>query len=273
MSRIKNNKVEAYMDSEKVLIVKNHEVLHREILDLLSDYLTDEVMEYIESHPPEYLGADDVLWIDTAILEVTGTQINCRFILVDRLYENFSFVRAYHACCPTNLDSYRKQGLLVLDPRKTNEFVHSLFCDEYGVMPDVVDAAIQKQKLATRENRIYFELDEEWLVKYCKDYLLFGSEYVLSIAGEITRTLNNGIDYQSHLRLRGIPTIIECNVPLNCIDESDINELSGVILNGIFERLFRVKDELSFAFEITETLKPNNIVRFIHIDPSKIQEQ
>ena len=91
------------------------------ILDLMGDVLTVAVMENVRAEPPEYCYWEDLPWLQKA-LDKAGVHIQASVIqiLADRLPQAYSCVRAYHACRPTNIEDYYKNGLLPADPKLLN---------------------------------------------------------------------------------------------------------------------------------------------------------
>ena len=96
----------------------------------------------------------------------------------------------------------------MLEIEKANEFARRFFNETAGVGLDDVEAAIRKQDNSLREERIFFGLDDRWLVQQCGHYLLFGSEYILSIAADLTRTFGEEIDYRRFLKRRVNTTVV-----------------------------------------------------------------
>lgn len=156
--------------------------------------ITDDVIEQFLRRPPKFVVADDLSWIDEMILDVTKKKVDSRTLLSDRLVDHYSMIRAYHACCPTDLHSYRRDGVRLLNIETAHNFAREFFCGMAEIAVDDVEAAIRKQDASLRENRIWFGLDDRMLTQCCGHYLLYGSEYIVAIAAELTRTSKNCID-------------------------------------------------------------------------------
>lgn len=238
-----------------------------QVRELLADVITDDTIAYFTDHPPQYVVEDDLSWLDDIIRTVSNEEIESKELLASRLTQRVALLRAYHACCPMDLDSYRRHGLIPLDVETAHAFARELFCNEAKAPKTAVDEAIVAMDSSLRSKRVWLGLDDRTLIEDCGHYLLYGSEYLLAIAAELTHRTRNTIDYRQFLRLRGKPTIVACNVPFVMMRYEMVQELAGVLLARLFGMVLEpdLGDEpIDFGFEVCQPLPPNNIVGFSH---------
>jgi len=88
-----------------------------------------------------------------------------------------------------------------------------------------------------REGRVYFCLDERALIDDAGHYLIYGSEYLCSIAACLCRiiTARDGWaqDYRDVLKRRGTPTVFVCDVPVVVLPSFTPGEMAEALLEGL----------------------------------------
>lgn len=158
-------------------------------------------------------------------------------------------------------------GLIPMNPEYYQSLAREMFLTpEFPkVTSEVLDDVISEISTDRRKDRVYFGLDNDFLVGHCGHYLINGSEYIGGIAAGLGRRL--GLDFSFKLREIGIPTIFVCDIPLHMIKGSVLRSLAGRLLTEIFEIYIGRRQGpvlLSFGFEITERLPPDFIVSHYH---------
>jgi len=232
------------------------------VMQLLKDIFDRTVLDYLKDNPPRYFVADDLSWLDDAIAAAKNIpEANAHQILTHRLPTAFSYVRAFHGCRPESLESYRSHGVRPCDPSQLNEEAFRIFSDRLRIEKAINAWATEGLMSYPEHNRgkVFFCLNKEELVERCGHYLLYGSEYLLSLAG--------AVGGHQCLRNRGRATIIECNVPTTWLDEDYLQCLTGEMLREVCERFClskRSKGIGSFGFPIKRALPPELIVGFSH---------
>ena len=142
-----------------------------------------------------------------------------------RTRKRFAFVRAYHACAPTDIDSYYTHGVLPLDAYSIHDEIRRVFLngDYPGLTPDIVEQAIRETTSDQRHGRLFLALDGRILF-HCGHYMRYGSEYRIAIAATLTRLMGDQ-DYRLAFRDKGKPTIFVCDIPSNALCEMDWDAL------------------------------------------------
>jgi len=237
------------------------------ILDLMRDVITPAVIENVRAEPPEYCDWEDSTWLQNA-LDKAGVHIQAPLveILADRLPQAYSYVRAYHACRPTNIEGYYKSGLLPADPKLLNDLATEYFLKPPRITQETLNRAVKVvEEGPPRGGYIYFALDDRILTISSPYYLTYGSEYLGVIASELQRM--TGENCPAFLKTIGIPTIFVCDLPISNVTPSSVHNLSGQLVECLFERYVRPKWEvptIDFTFTISIKLPPSVIVSHYH---------
>lgn len=196
-------------------------------------------------------------------------------LVVDSFLSQFRYMRGFHGCCPINVDSYYDKGITPLCFRNANKWIKSFFSEKF---PEVENKIIiqsideMSNELNIRENRVYFVLDDKFLISECGHYLLYGSEYILSVFATIESKTRKS--FREHLLNIGQPTIFICNIPIELISEGTKKELAQCLIRKICSENRNnspQKENLNFGFPIYNTLPSTQIINHYHpqniIDP------
>jgi hypothetical protein len=247
---------------------ENYHVWTNDVLELLADIIDEQVIQEIKQNPPEYLSADREDWLISPVW--TTKQVNIcsiKHLLADRLAKKYHSIKAYHGCSPTDISSYYKKGLLTLNVNNHRQAIRKHFSSgKYPeISKEIVEQAIKQTDIETRDGWVYLALDDRMLIKYCGHYLLYGSEYAIAIAAELSRII--GYDYRWTLKGIGKPTIFICHIPLEMISANTMNELAGCLLVGVFNKILFKKENpelIDFSFMLKNSLPSNCIVDHYH---------
>lgn len=218
-------------------------------------------------HTPDDIYSDDISWLEDVVRSVNpgAADGDLEGKLTSCLKKYYSAVRAFHAGCPRDVSSYYERGLLPLDSQAARLAVKSHFLA--GDFPELtetdLDAAIEDTSLETREGRIYFNLDERFLIEHCGHYLLYGSEYATGIAASLNRNRGDRtLDYKKSLKSIGEPTMFICDVPWNLISDDTKGELTRTFIAELFRHLKTPSYRptmIDFGFSIRCHLPPAQI--------------
>lgn len=234
---------------------------------LLNPIVDERVKAAFHKSPPEYLVSDDLDWLDNIIFSVTGEYEDSKEFLADKIHQHYQAFRAVHGTRNSSLTTFYEQGLLPLEPSKIHDQARSIFLD--GRFPELTEehlqTAIREVDTATRENRVYFDANEEMLLKFGGQYMLFGSEYLLCIAGALRKNRED----QRLLNSIGVPVVFVCDIPLNLMSRYTILEFSGMALEIVFRELLDGKDFERDPYQggglsIQDQLPPECIVGHYH---------
>jgi hypothetical protein len=249
------------------LIWKDYTSWESAILEMLSPYVNEDVIKSFRINPPEYIVSDDTSCLDSIIHSVTGVDVDIKGELATLLVEKFDFIRAFHGCCPLDIDSYYKQGIRVLDTSEYNHIAKDHFLS--GKFPELSEsnlvAAIAEMSSNNRGGRVFFEANANMHLKDCGHYMLYGSEYLVGIAAKLSNRTR--LDYRKTLLGRGTPTVFTCDVPFDLIDFNIKLELAGNLVEVLFEKLLDPNfkhPQRGFGFSIKKDLPPQYIVGHVH---------
>jgi hypothetical protein len=251
----------------KLIIWQDYAAWADDIRKLLADII-DGVIRRFRSSPPEYVVSDDMSWLDDIVFRAKGSIVDVKTALAERLLENYGELRAFHGCCPTDISSYYRDGLLPLDYVRAEQFLREHFLS--GAFPEISEGellmALEDCKSKYRYGQVFFEANERLLVERCGHYLLYGSEYALGVAAKLSRP-DRVKDYRRSLKGLGTPTVFVCDVPLRLISSSIVLELAGNMLEVLFERILNRSyhhPQTPFGFSIMKTLTPEFIIDHYH---------
>ncbi|MFZ6763192.1 hypothetical protein [Pseudoroseomonas sp. WGS1072] len=239
------------------------------VWDMTGDILNEDVREAFLKSPPRFIVSDELGWLDDIVLAATDRQVNTQHLMIEKLTERFDAVRCCHATNTADVGTYYERGILPLDLERANQAVRAVYLDGSfpELSPEEVERAIAAADPEQRVGKAYFEANEWSLVHKCGHYLLNGSEYVASIARNLSGPGRR--DYRRILRERGKPTMFLCDVPLGWL-RMTIVEAAGTVLENMFKELLEGPDfepdrYRGFGFSIPWALPPERIVGHYHL--------
>lgn len=181
---------------------------------------------------------------------------------------NFSYIKAYHATRTTNPKTYSQEGIKPLNVSTSNEIIINFFKENNFLPPlheeqliNTINQFNIDENDETRENLVYFQLYKNALLTHSTQYLLYGSERVLSIVNSIPP-----YNYGKILKNIGTPIIFHVAVP--CQEIVNINsillEILSLTANYFIHEEPPFKHDLSII--ISNTLLPNFILSLEYPD-------
>ena len=183
-----------------------------------AEYLgTDFLKKYMAAGSPRIYEDNLSGYTDFFAQEVDDPLV----VISERTRQRFHYVRTYHACAPTNTDSYYTLGILPLDAKVIQDEIRRVFLngDYPRLTPDLVEQAIRETTSDLRHGRLFLALDGRTLF-HCGHYMRYGSEYRVAIAATLTRLMGDQ-DYRLAFRDKGRPTIFVCDIPSITLCEED----------------------------------------------------
>ena len=145
-----------------------------------------------------------------------GLAAKSRGLTPDWLRSRYTHIAAFHAGRPVDPESYAKRGLVPLNYEESCREAVRLFS---SVPADRVVAACREIGPDLRSGRVFLSIDARNLSKYCGHYLLSGSEFLGGVAAELEGA--GFIAPREVLRARGIPTIVECHIPVEWLSDEE----------------------------------------------------
>jgi hypothetical protein len=102
------------------------------------------------------------------------------------LLDLFTHVRGTHLCRTEDVSSYRRRGLLAMQPKALQQQAWQHFKSTYPTITEQdFEQAVAKVPVKYREGRVFFGIDERFLIQHCSDYGVYGSEYILAIGRQL----------------------------------------------------------------------------------------
>lgn len=182
--------------------------------------------------------------------------------------EHYSHLKAFHGCRPVLLSSYYEHGLRGQDADQLILQFRAMFAD---VPATDLSAAIDSLgDRSTRERgAIWLVGDEREMVEEYGHYIIQGSEYLMSLAACLGVS-PRGEDYRFRLRERGIPTVLEVDIPIEIVQWADIKEVAQMVLSVWGQEVTkqRLESSPSPCYVIRRTIGPQCIRSHTH--PEKI---
>lgn len=210
------------------------------------------------------MGEQDICWDDSEWLNKAQT-----ILRYDVEYVTQSLgaaliratIRTYHGCRPKDVGSYLREGILLNNPDALAEEARRIVAEEEPLhyLNDVIEQRLQEFKERERDiGRLYLALDDRTLTNMSGHYVLYGSEWILSVLG-----------FEAHaaLRRRGTPTILLVDLPLHQASDCQRQELSKVLL----QEWTRIKvnnpdhiPERDFSFIVRESISRESVTGHYH---------
>ena len=162
---------------------------------------------------------------------------------------------------------YYEKGLTPLNPNDANTWIWSFFGKKFpDLKEEIITQSINEmmQELNVRENRIYFVLDDQFLIIECGHYLLYGSEYILGVFATIESKTRES--YREYLMVVGQPTIFVCDIPFDLLSDSTKLELAQLMIRKTCKEQYNSYEHnhTDFGFMIRNILPPDRVVKHFH---------
>ncbi|WP_230958696.1 hypothetical protein [Burkholderia stagnalis] len=189
---------------------------------------------------------------------------------VHSLSEHYAHLKAFHGCRPLSLSSYYAHGLRGQD-------ADQLVLQFQAMFPEVpatdLNAAIGSLgDRSTRERgAIWLVGDDREMIEQYGHYIIQGSEYLMALAAHLGVS-PRGEDYRFLLRERGIPTVLEVDIPIEIVQWRDIEEVAKMVLSVWGQEVTkrRVGSGPSPCYVIRRTIDAQYIRNHTH--PDKIPD-
>ncbi|MCF8038033.1 MAG: hypothetical protein K9K79_01840 [Desulfohalobiaceae bacterium] len=228
----------------------------------------ENLVQAIEQDPARFRYIDDVICFREVYSEI-GDYDKLQRRLATHLRGVFLLIRMFHCCRPADIQSYYDSGLLVLDSSKANDDFRAAFIGN-PEFPEItaahVEAAIEEMAGSYRRNGfIYFGLDDRYLIDNCGNYLIYGSEYVQSLAACIERQIGRSV--KPSLRRRGVPTVFAVDMPVEHFTDDELTTLGEVALQAWAYSIAHNTGEvggIDFAIHLEQNLGPEFISSHYH---------
>lgn len=211
------------------------------------------------------MGEQDLCWDDSDWLhKVLAPELNCDLIiLLDQLADAFDPIslRTYHGCRVEDAGVFHREGLRINDPEMLAEQVRRVVAeDDYlaWMRPDLEEKIAQWDARDRDTGRLYVCLDDRPQLDYIGHYALYGSEWVSAFLGHAGRRA---------LLLRGVPTILEIDIPMSWVRPSTRSELAAKLLQEWTRQTVNKPTwipSLDFSIILHHDIPPEHIAAHYH---------
>ena len=207
--------------AQRVLDWRNRRSWLRAIQAYAGELLNPRIRGVIEKKRPK-CWSDAMNWLpgdEDTVSEFT-----------DRMSHYYSHVKGFHGCRPESLATYHEHGLRGQRPEEVIAKFRSIFSD---VSESLLEEAIQKMQKRGDDERgkIWLTADDEEMVREYGHYIIHGSEYLLGLAAKISGSRYGGEDYRQRLKLVGIPTVLEVDIPIEMLEPEERRAVAKIILS------------------------------------------
>lgn len=201
--------------------------------------------------------------LNSIISDHKGYECDFLKLMACKLKKKYTFVRAFHASRPDDIEIILNKGLSVFSVDNYLLMAQSIFINDNYPSITIEKLRCVVQKTANegcgRVNRLYFFLTKLYENDQYNFYSEFGSEFMLVVAN------NLGVKdkYIENIREKGFPTIFSCNVPVADISDGFLYCLLRTAICYLFNPSLENSAPLiikDVAISIDRKLSPSNIV-------------
>jgi hypothetical protein len=234
----------------------------------LRDCVPQNFRSAIEADPRMYFYAHDTRWEGNQIVCCQDNQKTPGLNeLLEEFQQTYRKIRMFHACRTENVNSYLRDGFIVLDVDSQFKKAREIFVtDQFPqITNEHIISAAKELENQGRENRLYFCLDDSELIKHAPHYLKYGSEYISAIATYLTKT--TGVDCKKILSDKGLPTVFVCDVPFPWIQKGNLFHLLVELITWNILDPYVVgheKPSIDFTFTFSSSLPASIIKSYYH---------
>lgn len=165
---------------------------------------------------------------------------------------NYTHIRVYHACRTTNIDSYISEGIHTFSRKQAYKIVYGILSQCNIEENDILRCFNKRWREDIHHyNLVCVNISKEVLLNEAGHYLIYGSEFICSIAADLF--------CQNKLKKIGMPTLIECYVAKEKFAADDIKLIEdNKMLDGSWDGGIFLRGEIS-ADEIVNYTHPQKI--------------
>jgi hypothetical protein len=175
----------------------------------------------------ERMGEQDLCDDDSQWLKIAGSVLRVHYDEVaERLGHALSFatLRTFHACRVADAGTFARNGIRRNDPEALTAQLRKLLDEEPDLSylkPSIEDRQRDAELYGRDAGRVYVVLDDKSLIRDAGHYLLYGSEWIMCMVG------SGGHEV---LRRRGVPTMLQIDLPLSVATDDERRQLAQSLL-------------------------------------------
>ncbi|RLA74343.1 MAG: hypothetical protein DRG11_05195 [Epsilonproteobacteria bacterium] len=235
---------------------------HNQRINITNSFISSKVLRDISCSGAEYFYADDLSWLPNDFDKILFRK---NFL---KLYKG---IKCFHACSPVNIDNYLINGFTGGNHEKAIAIFNKIFSD----IPDEYRKKAIVEISRSREDealKTFFLCDSKCLINKDGHYLIYGSEYLIVLAANLSAQKISTEYFRQRLKGIGIPTIIEADIDFSLLDNKQIDYLIDYSLSdwanyNIFNSQF-TPSEMSI---IAKQKLPSSVI-INHWHPEKIHD-
>lgn len=200
--------VEQRLNPAGPLIWKELYTWYQPLTDWLAFDLRAGGAERLRSLGEQDICWDDCDWLDLVLKPEASDDIET---IIQSLGDELDRVllRTYHGCRLDDAGVFHREGLLVNDPTKLENEVRRIVAEEEALAwmrPSLEDRIAAYDFRERDTGKLYLCLDDRPQLDHIGHYALYGSEWISAFLPASGRHV---------MRSRGVPTIVECDIPLS----------------------------------------------------------
>lgn len=182
----------------------------------------------------------------------------------------YAAIRAFHACRPTRLDTYKNEGILRHSRQLIEQLAMETFLD-YSTRDKILSAidAVSKEYRVGDSGTVYCFTNQTHPLESSRNhYLRYGSEYLKGLANRLE------LDGEGILTRRGKAHLIEVIVPISTVVYDYRVDLWRTMLTWYFKSESNApasNDEIPSCIMIRGDISTDCIVGFIPVADAKLQ--
>ena len=235
---------------------------------LAQDCLSIETRNYLMSVSSEmYKYPDD----SYSLCPLFGGETECGKQINEfaaAFFGRITSIRAFHCTRVATSDTFKENGIQAKD---LNVLLAKLFDVLKVYVPSVSYSDIQAASKrafpneSSRSSTVYLGIDDRFLIDHCGHYLLYGSESILAVVRRLEEAMGQDLAYL--LKIRGDPTVVEVDIPIDMLDASRRSELAREILFTYAYNSFHNKQksrQLDFSIPLQNSVPNKWIVGSYH---------
>lgn len=149
----------------------------------------------------------------------------------DPRLEDFTHIRAYHACRPVSLDKYLYEGIRPLTHAELFQEAALRLKGKYNSKEELENAfrsacTLDGQQPNRDPSVVYLGVSKEELLGESGHYLIYGSELLQATAVRLSPNEYYADEYRNTLKKTGRPTLFACDIPIEEIDKAFLQSIT-----------------------------------------------
>jgi hypothetical protein len=203
---------------------------------------------------------DDSDWLDVVLAPKLRIEIDTAVdLLADEL--DRAILRAFHGCRVADAGVFHREGIRLNDPTVLEAEVRRIVAEEDDLAwrrPTIGREVAEWDARERDTGRLYVCADDQPQLDRIGHYMLYGSEWITALLG-----------FSAHhtLRRRGVPTMIELDLPFNLATPNTRREFARKLLQEWVRVLVNAPTfvpKLDFTVILRADLPPEMIVGHYH---------